>query len=284
MGNLIMKCPAFLSSSSSPLVAAAVLAACGCGGSETSPPAAASANTSSAGSAASATPSPAQSEGATTAGDAGAAQQARPGEDEITASHVVCTGHDIDLDAALIQRVCEIPTDKDAKYQDLKNLLQVKALASPTKASPGSHVDIILTYVNKGGRPLALDFMIDPVPRFLVEAYDAKGNKRVDLPRGEPPPPPKDATERLPSPQSTARVFIAPYGVAHVKVGWDALRTKWAPEKYKGTPIEMGYPRKPAGPLPQGKYQLRVATPLVHVMEGSEHELTAPKIDIEVGK
>jgi len=82
----------------------------------------------------------------------------------------------------------------------------------------------------------------------------------------------------------TARVLIAPYGVAHVKIGWDAIRTKWAPELYKGTPIEMGYPRKPAGNLPAGKYQLRVATPLLKVVEGDGHELTAPKIDMEIGK
>ncbi len=244
-----------------------------CGGSQTSPPA-------SAGTTSDASVSAAPVE-TSAADDAGAPQQA---EEDPGGNHAFCTGTSIDLDNALIQRACEVPTDKDAKVQDLKNILQVKALASPTKGTPGGHVDVLITYVNKGGRPLPLEFKIDPVPRFLVEAYDAKGKKRVDLPKGEPPPPPKDATERLPSREGTARIVIAPYGVAHVKVGWEAIRTKWAPELYKGTPIEMGYPRKPAGPLPAGKYQLRIATPLLHVMEGDDHELTAPKIDMEIGK
>jgi len=238
-----------------------------CGGSSATPPVAASTDTSSA--------SP-------PVADAGAsASEAQP---EVTTSHAVCAGRDIDLDAALIQKVCEIETEKDPKYREVAKVLEVKVAASTTKVAPGSHVDIVVIYTNKGQLPLALDFMIDPVPRFTVEAYDAKGNKRVDLPRGEPPPPPKDATERLPSPQGTARIILSPFGIARVKIGWDATRTKWAPENYKGTPIEMGYPRKSAGPLPAGKYQLRVATPLVHVMEGTEHPFTGPKLDIEVGK
>jgi hypothetical protein len=59
---------------------------------------------------------------------------------------------------------------------------------------------------------------------------------------------------------------------------------KWAPEKVRGTPPERGYPRTAAGPLPKGKYMVRVVTPLVNVMEGSEKEISAPKVPIEVGK
>jgi len=248
-----------------------VAALSGCGGSNDAPPA-----------------SPPVGAGAETSSLAASAQidagaPAPQGEPEVTTNHAVCTGRDIDLDTALIQKVCEIETEKEAPYKDVAKVLEVKVNLGAKKVPPGQHVDVVVMYTNKGQLPLALDFMIDPVPRFTVEAYDKKG-KRVDVPKGDPPPPPKDATERLPSPQGTARVIVSPFGIARVKLGWDAVRTKWAPEKYKGTPIEVGYPRKPAGPLPAGKYQLRIATPLVHVMEGTEHELSGPKVDIEVGK
>ncbi len=58
---------------------------------------------------------------------------------------------------------------------------------------------------------------------------------------------------------------------------------KWAPEKVRGTSVEKGYPRVPNGPLPKGKYTLKVATPLIGVFEGADHEVSAPKLDLEVG-
>jgi hypothetical protein len=252
------------------MLSSGVVALFGCGGSNEAPPAS---------SAGASTETSSLASAQIDAGTAAAPQ----GEPEVTTSRAVCTGRDIDLDTALIQKVCEIETEKEAPYKDVSKVLEVKINLGAKKVPPGQHVDVVVTYTNKGQLPLSLDFMIDPVPRFTVEAYDAKG-KRADVPKGDPPPPPKDATERLPSAQSTARIIISPFGIARVKLGWDAVRTKWAPEKYKGTPIEVGYPRKPAGPLPAGKYQLRVATPLVHVMEGTEHELSGPKVDIEVGK
>ncbi len=57
---------------------------------------------------------------------------------------------------------------------------------------------------------------------------------------------------------------------------------KWAPEKVRGAAVEHGYPRTPAGPLAKGKYTVKVVTPLVGVNEGGEHEVTAPKVEIEV--
>jgi hypothetical protein len=59
---------------------------------------------------------------------------------------------------------------------------------------------------------------------------------------------------------------------------------KWAPEKYRGTPPERGYPRAPAGPLPKGKYSVKVVTPLVGVSEGVGHEMSAPAVEIEIDK
>ena len=58
---------------------------------------------------------------------------------------------------------------------------------------------------------------------------------------------------------------------------------KWAPDQVRGTAVEKGYPRKPAGPLPRGKYQVKIVTPLIGVFEGGDHEVSAPKVDIEVG-
>ena len=62
------------------------------------------------------------------------------------------------------------------------------------------------------------------------------------------------------------------------------MKTRWAPEKLKGTPPEMGYPRAPAGPLLKGKYNLRVVTPLTNVFEGIDHEVSQPRADVVVKK
>jgi hypothetical protein len=68
-----------------------------------------------------------------------------------------------------------------------------------------------------------------------------------------------------------------------VRLSWDAVKMKWAPEKVRGTAVEKGYPRTPAGPLPKGKYTVKVVTPLIGVFEGVDHEVSALKVDIEVG-
>jgi hypothetical protein len=77
-----------------------------------------------------------------------------------------------------------------------------------------------------------------------------------------------------------ARITLAPGGSARVKIAWDAVQTRWAPEKVK-TWEGRGYPRVAAGPLPAGKYVLRVVIPLVGVFE--KGELEVPKLPIEVG-
>jgi hypothetical protein len=193
-----------------------------------------------------------------------------------------CTGFDIgNLEDTLIKVSCEVEKADD-KQVDPKDRLDV-TVASPGKVSPGQHADLIVTIKNKGKDPLPLFFTIDPMPRFEVETYDAK-NRRVDMPASSPPPLPKGVAPREPGAPKTARVTLAPNGSAHVKVPWDAVKMKWAPEKVRGTPPERGYPRAPAGPLPKGKYTVRVVTPLVNVMEGADKEVSAPKVPIEVGK
>lgn len=211
---------------------------------------------------------------AATEGDGGAA----PNKDE-------CIGFDIaNVEDVLMKSACEEPNvSPDSLAQvDLKGKLEVTAGASPTKVAPGGKADVVVTFANKTKEPLTLHFRIDPVARFEVEAYDKKG-KRADMPPGNPPPPPKGMSQPPPSEAKTAKVTIAANGSAHARVAWEAVRTKWAPDKVRGTPPERGYPRAPAGPLPKGKYTVKVVTPLVGVAEGSEKETSAPKLEIEVG-
>jgi hypothetical protein len=141
-----------------------------------------------------------------------------------------------------------------------------------------------VTFANKSKEPLVLHFKLDPVPRFELEVYDTKKGKRADMPAPPTPPPPKGATQPPPSEAKTARITIAPNGSARARMPWEAVKMKWAPEKFRGTPPERGYPRAPAGPLPKGKYSVKVMTPLVGVSEGVDHEMTAPKVEIEVEK
>ncbi len=195
-----------------------------------------------------------------------------------------CAGFEIgNLEEVLNKVSCEAPLPKlDDKALDPKDRLEVKLTASLAKVVPGQHADLFLTLTNKGKEPLPLTFSIDPTPRFEVETYDAK-NKRVDMPGGNPPPLPKGVAARTPGEPKGARITLAPNGSARVRLGWDAVKMKWAPEKLRGTPPEKGYPRAAAGPLAKGKYTIRVVMPLVGLLEGMEHEVSAPKLPIEVG-
>ncbi len=208
--------------------------------------------------------------------------------DDSTAKHAgaggsACTGFEMDLMAALNQSECEVQNIKpDEKGKDTKDTLSVTASADRARVAPGGHADILVTFANKSANPLTLDFTIDPTPRFDVETSSVKANKRIDPPAGDPPKPPAGAPAKEAVTPSTARITLTANGKATVHVGWDAVRTRWAPEKYKGTPLEMGYPRAPAGPLPKGKYSIRVDTPLTHVFEGVDKEVSGPHTVIEV--
>jgi hypothetical protein len=196
-----------------------------------------------------------------------------------------CVGFDIaSLDDALLKSACEVPngTPDGISPVDLKGKIVVSASPSPTKVAPGGKADLLVSFVNKTKEPITLSFRIDPTPRFEIEVYDKK-EKRVDMPAGDPPPPPKDHTPPPAADPKIARVTITPNGSARQTIPWEAVKMKWAPEKVRGTPAERGFPRKPAGPLPKGKYTVKVVTPLVGVSEGPEHELTAPKFEIEIG-
>jgi hypothetical protein len=194
-----------------------------------------------------------------------------------------CMGFEMDLMAALNMSACEVQGAKpDSKPKETKDLLVVSATADSARVAHGGHADILVTYTNKSPAPLALDFTVDPTPRFTVETYNAKTNKRVDLPAASQPKLPAGSPPLEPGEAKIARVTLAANGKATVHIPWDAVRTRWAPEKLKGTPPEMGYPKAPAGPLPKGKYNLRVVTPLTNVFEGIDHEVSAPRTVIEV--
>jgi hypothetical protein len=194
-----------------------------------------------------------------------------------------CSGFELDLMAALNESACEVPNVKpDSNAANMKDSLAVTAFADSARVPPGGHASILVTYTNKKDKPITLDFLIDPTPRFSVEAYNLKTNKRVDLPATpEPKPHPGDPPRETTEP-GVARVTLTANGKATVHVGWDAMKTRWAPEKLKGTPPEMGYPRVPAGNLPKGKYSLRIVTPLTNVFEGVDHEVSAPRTTIDV--
>jgi hypothetical protein len=212
----------------------------------------------------------------------GGAPTSAGGDDTTKKNASVCTGFDIDLMAVLGQSACELAKPDD-KQRDPKGVLEVKLTTSAGKVAPGGHVDLVVTMTNKGKDPLQLDFMLDPTARFSTEVYNKKG-ARVDLPTKPPPPLPNDIAERAATPQTMARIHLVAGGSAHAQIGWDAVSMKWAPDKVRGTPPEMGYPRVPAGKLGKGHYFVHVVTPLTNVLEGADKEVSSPNVEIEVGK
>jgi hypothetical protein len=207
------------------------------------------------------------------------------GADKPSEKKDVCVGFDIgNLEDLLVKSDCEVPNTKPESLQnvDVKGKLDVTLTASPTKVGSGGKVDLLVTFTNKTKEPMPLHFRIDPVARFETEAYDAK-KKRADMPAGQPPAPPKGHSAPPAVDPKVGKVILAANGTVRVRVPWSAVRMKWAPEKVRGTAVERGYPRAPAGPLPKGKYSVKVVTPLVGVFEGSDHEVSSPQAEIEVG-
>jgi hypothetical protein len=128
----------------------------------------------------------------------------------------VCQGFDLDLANALGQAACEVQVDPNKKPQDMKGRLEIKVAPLMTTVPSGKRTDIVVTFTNKLPSSLELDFVVDPLPRFVIEAYDAKSNKRVDIPAGNPPPPPKGAKRPDPAKPSIARISIAANGTAKI--------------------------------------------------------------------
>ncbi|HVJ93336.1 MAG TPA: hypothetical protein VM580_26225 [Labilithrix sp.] len=227
------------------------------------------------------------------------ASEAEPGTSELgsddedagaselkTAKKDACVGFEINnLEDLLAKSDCEVPNMKpdQVQNQDMKGKLEVTLAASPTKVAPGGKVDLVVTMANKTNAPMTLQFLIDPLARFETETYDAK-KKRADMPPGTPPPPPKGHSAPPPAEKKVGKVTLAPNGSVHVHVPWDANKMKWAPEKVRGSAVERGYPRVPAGPLAKGTYTIKVITPLIGVFEGADREVSAPTVNVEVGR
>ena len=186
-----------------------------------------------------------------------------------------CSGDDFEaLDEALKQCDSKMPRSTDLPT-GMRDKLELRVTSGTPSISAGGRVDLTITFKNKSNEPLPLYFTGDPSPKFDVEAVDSKG-RRVDLPAGKPPKTPALPTRDV----KASRITLAPGGTARVKIAWDAVKTRWAPEKMK-TWDGRGYPRAPAGPLAAGKYTLRIVLPLVGVFE--KGELEPPKVPIDVG-
>jgi len=175
------------------------------------------------------------------------------------AKEAACTVTDAEnLEETL--RGCDAPMPKTGEATPVKDKLEMKVTASTPTTTPGGRVDLVLTLRNKTDNPLTLFFTGDPNPHFDVEALDAKG-RRVDVPAGKFPGYPKG---QKPEPKETkaSRITLEKGGSARVHLAWDAVKTKWAPDKAQ-TWEGRGYPRAPAGPMPAGKYTLRIIVPLL---------------------
>ncbi|MDB4938593.1 MAG: hypothetical protein JWP87_5565 [Labilithrix sp.] len=193
----------------------------------------------------------------------------------VAGKDAACTSDEFEsLEEAL--RMCEtkMPRGSDVP-SGMREKLEVRVTTGAPSITPGGRADLTLTLKNKSSEPLPLYFTGDPTPRFEIEAIDGKG-RRVDLPAGKPPKTPTVPTREV----KAARITLTPGGTARVRIPWDAVKTRWAPEKAK-TWEGRGYPRVPAGPLKEGKYTLRVVVPLIGVFEKGELEI--PKVPMEVG-
>jgi hypothetical protein len=186
-------------------------------------------------------------------------------------AQTACSGVDFDnLEESL--RQCETPMPKASEVTSLKDKLEVRVTTSTSSTQPGGRVDVQVVFRNKGTDPITVYFTGDPNPRFDVEVSDAKG-KRADLPKEKWPGYPKGFKPETKEAKAW-KITLDRNGIARLKLTWDAVKTKWAPEKAK-TWEGRGYPRVPAGTLAPGKYQLKVVVPVYG-------DVDLPKVPVEV--
>jgi len=184
----------------------------------------------------------------------------------------LCTSADFDdlLDAL---KSCEVPMPKASDVGSVRDKVEVKVTASTSNTSPGGRIDLQITLRNKSTTdPVTIYFTGDPYPRFDVEATDSKG-RRADLPDKRWPGYPKGVKPEAREAKAS-RVTLEKNGTARVKVTWDAVKTKWAPDKARSWD-GRGYPRIPSGPLGKGKYSLKLILPIFGDVE-------VPKVPVEV--
>jgi hypothetical protein len=205
------------------------------------------------------------------------------GDDSDDKKSSPCGGFAVpDLASVLSQVACEVQSPKTDAQNDLKDKLEIKVVSDSPRIAPGSTANITVTYKNKTKKDLALDFVVDPEPRFDFEVYTLKG-ARVDKPKGTEPSLPPEVTNAPVPEQKIARVTLATLGTATLKLQWNAVKYKWVgKDRAKGAIPGHGYPKEPAGPLPKGQYILRVITPLTGVFEGVDHEVSQPRVQIMI--
>jgi hypothetical protein len=177
-----------------------------------------------------------------------------------------------DLEESL--KLCDVPMPRASEVPSLKDKIEVKATASPSSTTPGGRVAVQVTLRNKTGEPVMLYFTGDPNPHFELEAVDGRG-RRVDLPATRWPGYPKGMKPEAREARVT-RVTLDRRGVARLKLSWDAVKTRWAPERAKLWD-GRGYPRVMAGPLGPGRYSLRLVLPLLG-------DVDLPTLPVEVRK
>lgn len=188
-----------------------------------------------------------------------------------------CAGVELDDLTRAFVEACEA-TSADERTASLGDKLEARVSVSPEAVAPGGQVTLAVVLRNKTAEPLVLVFSGAPTPTFDVEARDDKG-RRAGWPAGKPPKPRKArSTEALSS--KLYKVTLAANGVARLSTSWDAIRTRWAPEKTQTAWSDRPFPRAPAGPLSPGRYLLRVSVPLV----AERSELTALEAKVRVGK
>lgn len=171
-----------------------------------------------------------------------------------------------------VLRQCEAAMPKSSELTALKDKIEARVTTSTPSTQPGGRVDVTLVLRNKSTDAVTIYFTGDPSPKFEVEASDARG-KRVDLPKEKWPGYPKGFKPEARE-SKVYKITLDKAGTARLKLTWDAVKTKWAPEKAK-TWEGRGFPRTPAGALPGGKYQLRVNIPVYG-------DIDVPKAAIDV--
>ena len=170
-------------------------------------------------------------------------------------------------------RQCEVPLPRASEVPSLKEKLEVKVSTSASTASPGGRVEVTVTLRNRTAEPLPLYFTGDPLPKFDLETVDAKG-RRADLPAAKWPGYPKGYKPEARDAKAS-RITLEKNGTARVKLSWDAVKTRWAPDRAR-TWEGRGYPRVSGAALPPGKYSLRLVLPLLGAVD-------LPKTPIDVG-
>jgi len=192
----------------------------------------------------------------------------------VSAKEAACTMTEVEQLADVL-RNCDAPMPKGADVPSgLADKLELSVAAGTPTTTPGGRVDVTLTLKNKTNDAVTLYFVGEPKPRFEVEAFDAKGARRVEMPKDKPP----KAAYPPSRPVKASRIILTGGGSARIRVPWDAVKTRWAPEKVK-TWEGRGPARAVFANLPYGKYQLRVVMPLIMVEKG---ELDLPKVAVEV--